>query len=158
MWEDISIKILPIPHWTFTCYLKNVYKSTQARCKVRSNLTSVLEQLTFVLLVSFLLTLNTFHTLLWCYYSPFEKVNVDWQCAVIFCQNNTVILTYTHNHASHTLLWRCSCHRNQKQNSKSFFNYDANLTLVITMELKFIFFLCDVGFSVWRNCVWRHQR
>ena len=31
---------------------------------------------------------------------------------------------------------------------ESFFNYDANLTSVITMELKFIFFLCDVGFSV----------
>ena len=29
---------------------------------------------------------------------------------------------------------------NQKQNSESFFNYDANLTSVITMELKFIFF------------------
>ena len=29
----------------------------------------------------------------------------------------------------------------KKQNFKSFCNYDANLTLVITMELKFIFFL-----------------
>ena len=57
-----------------------------------------------------------------------------------FCQNNTVMLTYTHNHALGILLWRCCCHGNEKQNSKSFFNYDANLTSVITMELKFIFF------------------
>ena len=58
-----------------------------------------------------------------------------------FCQNNTVMLTYTHNHAHEILLWRCSCNRNEKQNSKSFCNYDANLTIVITMELKLIFFL-----------------
>ena len=57
-----------------------------------------------------------------------------------FCQNNTVMLTYSHNHAPGILLWQCSCHRNEKQNSESFFNYDANLTSVITMELKFIFF------------------
>ena len=39
----------------------------------------------------------------------------------------------------------------KKKNSESFFNYDANLTSVIAIELKFsrtqIFFLCDVGFS-----------
>ena len=58
-------------HWntantTLDIYLlfENGHKSTQTRCKVCSNLTSVLQQLTFVLLVSFLLTLNTFHTLL----------------------------------------------------------------------------------------------
>ena len=34
---------------------------------------------------------------------------------------------------------KCSCHGNEKQNSESFFNYDANLTSVITMELKFIY-------------------
>ena len=58
-------------HWntantTLDIYLlfENDHKSTQTRCKVCSNLTSVLQQLTFVLLVSFLLTLNTFHTLL----------------------------------------------------------------------------------------------
>ena len=33
----------------------------------------------------------------------------------------------------------CSCHRNEKQNSYSFLNYDANLTSVITMELKVLF-------------------
>ena len=51
------------------------------------------------------------------------------------------MLTYSHNHAPGILLWQCSCHRNEKQNFKSFFNYDANLTSVITIELKFIF-LC----------------
>ena len=62
-------------HWntaniTLDIYLlfKNVHKSTQTKCKVCSNLTSVLQQLILVLLVSFLLALNTFHTLLQCYY------------------------------------------------------------------------------------------
>ena len=58
-------------HWntantTLDIYLlfENGHKSTQTRCKVCSNLTSVLQQLIFVLLLSFLLTLNTFPTLL----------------------------------------------------------------------------------------------
>ena len=46
------------------------------------------------------------------------------------------MLTYTHNHAPGILLWHGSCHRNKNPNSKSFFNYDANLTKVITIELK----------------------
>ena len=29
MFEDISIEMLPIPHWTFTCFSKNGHKSTQ---------------------------------------------------------------------------------------------------------------------------------
>ena len=57
-----------------------------------------------------------------------------------FRQNNTVMLIYTHNHIPGTLLRQYSSYRNEKQNSKSFFNDDANLTLVITMELNFIFF------------------
>ena len=57
-----------------------------------------------------------------------------------FCQNNTVMLTYMHDHAPGILLWQCFCHRNEKQNSESFFNYDANLTSVITMKLKYVFF------------------
>ena len=70
-----------------------------------------------------------------------------------FCQNNTVMLTYSHNHAPGILLWQSCCHRNEKQNSKSFFNYDANLTSVNTMELKFFFslrcwFLCMTSLAV----------
>ena len=38
MFEDISIEILPMPLWTFTCFLKNSHKTTQTRCKVCSNL------------------------------------------------------------------------------------------------------------------------
>ena len=45
-------------------FLKNGHKSTQTRFKVCSNLTSLLQQLSFVSLVSYLLTLITFHTLL----------------------------------------------------------------------------------------------
>ena len=33
------------------------------------------------------------------------------------------------------------CLRNKKQNSKSFFNYDANLTSVVTMETLFCLLL-----------------
>ena len=50
------------------------------------------------------------------------------------------MLTHTHNHAPRFLLCLCSCHRNEKQKSESFFNYDTNLTSVITTEPKFIFF------------------
>ena len=56
-----------------------------------------------------------------------------------FCQNNAVMLTYSHNHAPGILLWNCSYLRNAKQNS--FFNYDAKLTSLITMELKNFFSL-----------------
>ena len=31
MYEDVSIEILPIPHWTFTCFSKDGHKSTQTR-------------------------------------------------------------------------------------------------------------------------------
>ena len=68
---DYIMNLWGYQHWntantTLDIYLlfENDHKSTQTRCKVCSNLTSVLQQLTFVLLLSFLLTLNTFHTLL----------------------------------------------------------------------------------------------
>ena len=66
-----------------------------------------------------------------------------------FCQNNSVMLTYSHNHTRGILLWQCSCLRNAKQNSESFFNYDPNLTSLITMELKIIFF----PFQCWFLCM-----
>ena len=61
MCEDISIEILPIPHWTFS---KTANKSTQTRCKVCLNLTKCTTTIDFSLIVSFLLTLNTSDTLL----------------------------------------------------------------------------------------------
>ena len=45
-----------------------------------------------------------------------------------------------HNRALGILLWPWFCHRIEKQNSESFLNYDADLTSVITMKLKFFFF------------------
>ena len=50
------------------------------------------------------------------------------------------MLTYTDNNAPGISLCLCSYHGSEKQNSESFFNYDANSTSVITMELIFIFF------------------
>ena len=50
MCEAIGIETLPIPQWTFTCFLKSGYKNTQTRCKVFWNLPSVTQQLIFVLL------------------------------------------------------------------------------------------------------------
>ena len=50
-----------------------------------------------------------------------------------FCQNNTVMITYTYSYAPEIFLWRCSFLKNKKQNSKSSINYDA-------MEFKFVFF------------------
>ena len=71
MREDISSNILPISHWAFTCFLKNGHKSTQTRCKVCSNLTFALQQVTFVLLKTFLLTLNFFINL-----APYSSVTI----------------------------------------------------------------------------------
>ena len=48
--ENITIEILPIPHWKFTYFSKSGHKST--RCKVCYNQASVLQQMTFALLVS----------------------------------------------------------------------------------------------------------
>ena len=53
-----------IPRWAFTCFLKTVIKALRQRVKFVQTYQSVPQQLTFVLLVHFLLTLNTFHTLL----------------------------------------------------------------------------------------------
>ena len=61
MCEDISFEILPIPHCTFS---KTANKSTQTRYKVCSNLTKCTTTIDIGLASVFLLTLNTFHTLL----------------------------------------------------------------------------------------------
>ena len=99
-------------------FLSNSHKSTQARCKICSNLTSVLQQLTFVLLTFCFINLEHLsHPTLVLLFTLWKRT---------FCQNNAVMLTYRHNHAPKILLWKCSCHRNEKQNSKFFFNYDAN--------------------------------
>ena len=69
-------------------YLKNRYHYATMIENAKTNFSispcCTLQQLTFALLVSFLLNLNTFHTLLWCYYSHFEKANVGWECTVNF--------------------------------------------------------------------------
>ena len=60
--------------------VQNDNKNIKEKCEASSILlASVLEQLTVVLLVSFSLTLNTFHTLSYCYYSNFEQLNVGWK-------------------------------------------------------------------------------
>ena len=41
--------------------------------------------------------------------------------------------------------WRCSCHRNEKQNSKLFFNYDASVINISDYYGNSSFF--------WRSCV-----
>ena len=97
------------------------------------------QQLTFVLLVSFYYP--------WTPFTPYTSFTIHTlkSCCSLkvrhehFCQNITVMLTNTHNHTPEMLLWRSSCHRNTKQNSKPFFNCDAYLTSVIIMGLKFFF-------------------
>ena len=127
--EVIGIETLPMSQLIFICFSKNGHKTTQTRCKVCSNLPNVLQELSFVWLLSFLLTLDTFHTLPQRYYSNFEKKNVGWKCVINFCQNGIVMLTYTHNHAAVWLIRRSYCHigayrssylRSEKQNSNSF--------------------------------------
>ena len=51
-------------NWTFTYFSKTAIKALKQGVNFAQTLQSVLQQLTFVLLVSFLLTFHTFHTLL----------------------------------------------------------------------------------------------
>ena len=129
-------------------------KSTQTRYKVCSNLAKCTTTIDFRLTSVFFINLeNLSHpTLVLLLILWWGKCWLNVRCE-LFCQNNTVMLTYMHNHAPGILLWQCSCHRNEKQNSEPFFNYDANLTSVITMELKFFFslrcwFLCVTSLAV----------
>ena len=64
MCEDISIQILPTLLWTFTYFSKKGHKSTQTRCKVCSNPSSVLQHLTFVLLMTFINLEHILHSTL----------------------------------------------------------------------------------------------
>ena len=135
-----------IPRWTFTSSFKTAIKSLKQGVKICSNLTKCTTAIGFRLTSVFFINLEHLsHPNLVFLFIHWKGKRWQWT----FCQNNTVMLTYRHNHAPGILLWQCPCHRNKKQNSEYFFNYDVNLTLVITMELKFIFFLCDVSFSVW---------
>ena len=132
---------------TLDIYLlfENGHKSTQARCKVCSNVAKYTTAIDFRLTSVFFINLEHLS------YPTVVLLFILWigKCWLkVRRQNNTVMLTYSHSHASGILLCQCSCHGNEKQNFESFFNYDANLTSVITMELNFIFFLCDVRFSV----------
>ena len=139
---------------TLEIYLlfENGYKSTQARCKVCSNLTKCTTTIDFRLTSVFFINLeNLSHPTLVLLFILRKGKSASWT----FCQNNKVMLTYSHNHALGILLWQCSCHRNEKKkNSESFFNYDANLTSVIAIELKFsrtqIFFSLRCWF-LWRT-------
>ena len=72
-----------------------------------------------------------------------------------FCQNNTMMLTCMHNHAPEILLWRCSCHRNKKQNSRSSFNYmNCMKSLAVTSStLKTSVKFWDTSFKFWL-CLW----
>ena len=54
MCEAIGFEILSIPQWAFTCFLQNGHKDIRTRCKVCSNLSSVLQQFTCVMLVTFI--------------------------------------------------------------------------------------------------------
>ena len=88
-----------------------------------------------------LLTLETFPIFPFIAPFPFIILAEICQPPCLFCP--PVLFEtweYTHNHTPGILLRQRSCHRNGKQNSESFFNYDANVISVITMELRFIFF------------------
>ena len=134
---------------TLDIYLlfENGHKSTQTRCKVCSNLTKCITTIDFRLTSSFFINLEhlSHPTLVLLFILWIGKCWTLWT----LCQNNTLMLTFTHNHAPGILLWQFPCHRNEKQNSESFFNYDANLTSVIIMELKFMFFFFAMLISLY---------
>ena len=129
MCQDISLEILPIPHWAS----KNGHKNTQTSSKVCSSLITIdfrLAGVSFINLVHFSHSTLVFLFTLWkdkCWL----KLRRNF-----FCQNNTVMLTYTHSYSPVTLLWRCSWDSNEKQNCKSFFNYED----YYEAEVYFFFF------------------
>ena len=91
------MKVWGYQHWntantTLDIYLlsENGHKSTQTRCKIDFRLTSI--SLPFTRYFSV-----TIHTLK----RQMLAQNSPWT----FCQNNTVMLTCTHNHAPGILLW-----------------------------------------------------
>ena len=142
--------MLPIPHWTFTCLSKTTIKALKQGVKCIATIDFGLTSVFFI---------NSEHLS----HATLVLVFILWRgkCWLkvhreLFFQNNTVMVTYTHNHAPEILLWQCSCHRNKKNSfklQKSFFNYDANLTSVIAMELKFLFslrcwFLCMMSLAL----------
>ena len=86
------------------------------------------------------------HPSLLLFWQKFASLTV-YSALAFYLKLESTRITY----APGILLWQCSCYRNENQNPESFFNYDANLTLVITMELKFIFFLSSIGSSVKRH-------
>ena len=157
---DCIINVWGYQHWNTTntaldLYLlfQNGHKSTQRRCNVCSNLTKCTATIDFRLTSVFFINLELLShptlVLLFILWRGKCWLKVGRELLV----NNAVMLTYTQDHAPGILLWQCSCHRNEKQNSDSFFNYDVNLTSVITMELKFFFslrcwFLCMTSLSV----------
>ena len=94
--EVIGTEILPKPYWAFTCFLLNSHKNTQTRCKVCSNLLSVLQQLTFVLVVIFI---NLEHlscsTLVLLFKLWKDKCRLEVR-RESFVRNNTAMRMYTH--------------------------------------------------------------
>ena len=148
-------KVLLLKHRKWVSHLKNRYHYAKVveNGKVCWNLTKCTTTIDFGLTSVFFINLEYLsHTTLVLLFILWKgkfwlKVRREW------CEH-TMMLTYSHNHAPGILLWQCSYHRNEKQNSESFFNYDANLTSVITMELKSIFFslrccfLCITSLSV----------
>ena len=94
--EAISIEILPIPYQTFTFSLWNGQKNTQTRCKVCSNLSSVPQQLTFVLVVIFI---NLEHLSCPTLVLLFKLWNGKYRlevCYELFVKNNTAMLICMH--------------------------------------------------------------
>ena len=114
-------------------FFKNGHKSTHTRSKVCSNLTKCTTTIDFRLTRVFFINLEQLShptlVLLFIIWKGKCWLKVPWT----FCQNNTVMLAYSRNHAPGILLWQCSCHGNEKQNSES------NLTSAVTMELNFFF-------------------
>ena len=94
--DAIAIEILLIPYWTFTCFLWNGHKNTQTRSNICSNLSSVLQQLTFVLVVIFInLEHLSWPTLVLLFKLWKGKYWLEVR-GKLFVKNKTAMLTYTH--------------------------------------------------------------
>ena len=129
LWNDVVGSIINMwgdLHWStantipFTCFLWNGHKNTQTRYKVCSNLSNVLQQLTFVLVVNFI---NLEHlscpTLVLLFKLWKGKCWLE-VCSELFVKNNTAMLICTHSYICSSLintkivLWSCHTNFNEK--------------------------------------------
>ena len=113
LWNDVVGSIINMSgylHWNtanaipFTCFLWNGHKNTQTRYNVCSNLSSVLQQLTFVLVVNFINLEHLSCPTLVLQFKLWKGKCWLEVCSERFVKNNTAMLICTHSYICSSLI------------------------------------------------------